>query len=1051
MSGFYVHRSNASEALVAVLAEVVRTPLSGPWTPEVVVVQGPGVERWLTHELAERFGVFAHCDFPFPRTNVESILSLFDGRAGADPYDLTALTLTLIELLRDFPEPQVVRYIGDDIERRVDLARRLAEIFDRYLVYRPEWTAFGSPQWNESWQSRLWAEVEARLGDGHFASRWRYALTRLGRDAPGNLPERLCVFGPTTLPPSYLALYQALGAHIPVHLFALTPSAEYWGDTQRQLGLFSSSVATQGPRLLHGLGWRAREFQAYVAELGHRDGVEAYADPGSTSLLNALQNDMLHFRSRPAAARIRADDRSVQVHACHSPMREVEVVHDVLVDCFARDRDLAPHQVVVMVPSVDEYAPLFEAVFGTRGSLPYRISDRRWGSHDAELQAIEAWLDCVAGRVSSAEVIDLLDHEPVRRHFGLGLQDIEPIRNWVVESGIRWGIDPDHRRLHRQPADDVGTWSFGLARLWMGFAVDGQEHPVVGSVAPLDAVRSMAASVLAALDQLVEALANDVASFGEVRSIVEWATFCSELIERFCAPASPLRELATERLQSVVNMSGADGRDEERLPWSAARGLLLEPLRQRVGGGGFAGSEISVCELVPMRTIPFDTLVVVGLSDGVFPRPTPRESLDLMSSSPRRGDSDAVADDRNTFLEAFMSARSTFVATYVGRSIKDNESLPPSPVVSELLAAVAELGGGAADDVVRHHPLHPFSAVYFGRDDRLFTYEERYASIRTAEAAGGPALLTSPAPVRVPEVLELSELIRLLKDAPRFFLERVVGASANTSLAIVPQRETLEPIRGLPRWQELNALLHALERQREPSQLTDALRRSGALPIGSLGEVASVRLVSEAAALFALADQMRGSNPPDWVDLDLDLGATRLVGRLDRIHGRRRVLVSPSRAPSGFDLAAWIAHLAGLAAGALDETVSFGTDRARDPECRRYGFVANPLLILKDMVDVYALGTSMPLPLFRGASPVFVRMLSRGKNDTAARQAALKTFLQHDRRPGGELDQRFALMFPDDSVMTSGESRFGNAQVEFGRLAERVYGPIAESERRCES
>lgn len=1047
MPGFYVHRSNASEALVAVLAEVVRTPLSSPWIPEVVVVQGPGVERWLTHELAERFGVFAHCDFPFPRTNVERILSLCDGRSGVDPYEPTALTLTLIQLLREFPEPQVVRYIGDDIERRVDLARRLAELFDRYLVYRPEWIAFGSPQWNESWQSRLWSEVEARLGDGHFASRWRFALSRLEKDPPSTLPERLCVFGPTTLPPSYLTLYQALGAHIPVHLFALTPSAEYWGDIQRQLGLFSAPAASQGPRLLHGLGWRAREFQAHMADLGHLDGVEAYADPGSTSLLKSLQSDMLHFRLRPSAPRIRSDDRSVQIHTCHSPMREVEVVHDILVDCFARDPDLAPHQVAVMVPSIEEYAPLFEAVFGTRRRLPYRISDRRWGTHDTELQAIEAWLDCVAGRVSSAEVIDLLDHEAVRRRFGLGLEDIELIRDWVVASGIRWGIDPDHRRLHRQPADDISTWSFGLARLWMGFAVDGQEHPVVGSVAPLDAVRSTSASVLAAVDQLVEALASDVATCGEVRTVVEWATFVLGLIERFCAPASQLWSLATEHLQSVANVS--DG--EEHLPWSAARGLLLEPLRRRAGAGGFAASEISVCELIPMRSIPFDTVVVVGLSDGAFPRPTLRESLDLTSSSPRRGDSDSVADDRNTFLEAFMSARSTFVATYVGRSIKDNESLPPSPVVSELLAAIAELGGEIAEEVVRHHPLHPFSSVYFGHDERLFTYEERYASIRTADVEGGAALLRAPAPVRLPDVLELSELIRLLKDAPRFFLERVVGASADTSLAIVPQRETLEPIGGLQRWQELSALLHALERQHEPSQLTDALRRSGALPIGSLGEVASVRLVDEAAALFALADQARGDNPPDWVDLDLDLGATRLIGRLDRIHGRRRVLVSPSRAPSGFDLAAWIPHLAGLAAGVLDETVSFGTDRARDPECRRYGWVDDPHLILADMVDVYALGTSIPLPLFRGASPAFVRMLSRGRSDAEARRAAAKTFLQHDRRPGGELDQRFALMFPDDSVMTSGEARFGYEQAEFGRLAARVYGPIAESERRCES
>jgi exodeoxyribonuclease V gamma subunit len=59
------------------------------------------------------------------------------------------------------------------------------------------------------------------------------------------------------------------------------------------------------------------------------------------------------------------DDDSIQCHACHSTMREVEVLHDQLLALLERHPDVSPTDIVVMTPDIDIYAGAIDAGFGT--------------------------------------------------------------------------------------------------------------------------------------------------------------------------------------------------------------------------------------------------------------------------------------------------------------------------------------------------------------------------------------------------------------------------------------------------------------------------------------------------------------------------------------------------------------------------------------------------------------------------------------------------------------------------------------------------------------
>ncbi|MEM6532238.1 MAG: exodeoxyribonuclease V subunit gamma [Myxococcota bacterium] len=1035
MGGLIVHRSNSTDALAAVLSAVVEAPLRDPWTPETVIVRGRGMERWLAMQLADARGIWAGARFPFPRAFVEEILDLACGRLENNPYAPVPLALFLAELLAASSDEQVRRYVDPGSERRYGLAVRLADVFDRYLVFRPEWTRDGPPI---RWQRQLWHDMLDALGPVHFAARLEQTLNLLRQGPLAGTPERLSIFGVTSMPPAYLELFSSLAAHSPVHLLALTPSREYWGDMRRQLGLFGAGGRDAEPRLLAALGQHARGFQEQVDGRPHVAGAEAYADPRGRSLLAVLQSDLVNFRSRGGAeapqVRMRSSDMSLQVHRCHSRMREVEVVHDVLLDAFKFDRSLSAHNVVLMAPRIDEYAPLIDAVFGTRGQIPYRISDRSFGESDPEQRTLDAWFTVLEGRVTSAEVLDLLNYAPLREHFGFEATDLNVLRHWIVGAGIRWGLDPAHRVTYGQPPDPNGTWRFGLERLWMGLAVDGHRHQVADGVAPFTDVRGSQVELLGRLDRLVEAIHTDRRQLEGKQTVSEWCAIALRITRRFTSPASRLGSAAGERLLSVAEASR-----EESVPFASIRDLLLDPLRRDAGSFGFLSGAVTVCELLPMRSIPFDVIVVMGMNDGEFPRSALRSSLDATVDSPRLGDANPLSDDRNVFLEALLSTRRRFAVTFVGRSIKDNSPVPPSPVIDELRAACEQTAGDVWPLVERDHPLHGHSARYFGADERLFTFAER--RVRSVDDPGveGRPFVSRQADSEPITSVELSDLVRLLLDPSRYWFERVLGARIPNEESAVPQRESTS-LDGLERWLLTDQVMNDLALD-DTAEIEAGLSARGVLPLGTLGEIEKGAVMSPATALRAEAHAYTEGLTQEWYDESVTFGEIDLTGRLDQVFGRRRLELSPSRVDDRVPLRAWVSHLFGVVTGRIDESLIVRLGKDRTPSVIRFAEVAQPEDRLRDLLRVFALGRRLPLPLFRHASSVYVRQLSRGAEPSVARRRARAAFESRDR------DAAVALMYRDGELIERAEPVCGVRDAEFSALAERVLSPAVESER----
>jgi exodeoxyribonuclease V gamma subunit len=1092
----FVHRSNQSERLVDELCAVVRVPQRDPFAPELIAVQSKGMERWLALELSARLPLWANAQYPFPRRLLDQLFDLVlqEDPARRAPFAehglLWSIAARLPAHLHEPAFAKVARYLADDRDGalRIALSARIARVLDDYAVYRPELLRGWEQQRDREdaeFEAVLWRSLVAAHGREHRAARAErcVAALRAGAFQPDALPQRLCLFGISSMPPLQLELLDALAQHVETHLFLLSPSRKFFAE----LGRGSDEPGEDGGHpLLTSFGRLGRELQALLEKHTNyrEDDRDLYVDPvlgsGHACLLHTLQSDMLALENRgtPGAEPrlpIAEDDGSLSIHVCHGPMREVEVLHDQLL-ALLQDQALQPHQIVVMAPEIETYAPVIEAVFGAhsgRPAIPFSVADRRTRSTHALIDALFALLEALRGRMTAGAVLDLLGLDTIRERFAVALEELGRVRDWVEESGVRWGVDAQHRIEEGQPAFAENTWRFGLDRLFLGLALAGHEQTLYEQTLPLDDVEGSDGELLGKLSALCERLFAARRIIAAPHTLADWQRDIGQLLADFM---SERPDTAAER-EAITSALAGLREDGERAGFRDPLDLrsLLEQLElrldERLPARGLLARGVTFCQLVPMRSIPFEVVCLLGMNDDAFPRPSAPLSFDRMAEHGKRrpGDRSTRDDDRYMFLEALLCARKRLLISYVGRGIHDNRSRPPSVVVGDLIDAVArgfEPEGSPREQnasqrraaiVARlsvEHRLQAWSPRYFTceprepREPRLWSYAQN--ACRAARALAGPrsapaAIFAVRAPHEPDEEITLEELVRFIGAPVRTFAQRKLGLYLGDDLTPPPAREPVE-LDALERWQLKDQLLRAGLRGQALDELLPALRASGQLPLGSVGQVAYRQLRSTIEPLAQRTLAVRAGDPLPPLAIALERDGVRLTGTIGELWSNARVEASASKPGRRFELSHYVRHV--VMCAQLQQTPLPGYPRhsvvlsAEGPGDVHESTLAPPpdaLELLQQLLDLYALGQTTPLPFEYLVSRAYAQARYLGKPEDAALGKAAAAFAQEFDSPDGRggPDAYVQRIFP-----TFAELRDANVGRSFTEVADAIFAPM---------
>jgi exodeoxyribonuclease V gamma subunit len=1139
----HVHRAERADRLADALATILAEPPADPFTPEVIAVPTRGMERWLTQRLSARLGrspdrtdgVCANVEFPFPGRLIGGAIATASGiEPDEDPWPPERSVWALLDVVNEcLGEPwlsQLATHLGwssggdDSADRRFGRLRLIADLYDHYGVRRPAmlqaWArgedfdgSGGRLPPGSVWQAELWRRLRVAIAVRSPAERLEDACRRL-REAPEivELPTRLSLFGLTRLPASYLQALAAIAAGRDVHLFVLHPSPVLWQTVSKRPG--RRTIATRSEdataelaanRLLASWGVDSRELQLVLEAAGtHTDHHHELEYEGEDTLLRRIQADVRANRQPPgiplpgqpeARLALNAGDRSVEIHACHGPARQVEVLREAILHFLADDKTLEPRDVIVMCPDIETFAPLIQATFGSlfdaddaadvsaedprRVDLRVRLADRSLRQTNPVLGVVAQLIDLAEQRLTASQMLDLAGSEPVRRRFRFDDDDIARIQDWIVDSGIRWGLDASHRSEYRLEEIPAGTWRAGLQRVLLGVAMSGSGRELYGRVLPVDDVESGAIDLAGRFAEFVERVGVSLEALRGPNTVAGWAQALAQAAEALTATSNRdawQREELRGMLAEIVAEAG-DAAERIRIGLSEVQALLRHRLAGRPTRANFRTGHLTVCTLVPMRSVPHRIVCLLGLDDGAFPRKSPRDGDDLLLETPHVGDRDPRTEDRQMLLDALLAAQDRLIVMFSGNDERTNAPLPPAVPVGELLDAVDRTAvaqdGPASEQIVVHHPLQPF-------DPRNFIAGELVAddpwgfdrsSLEGAIALTGsrnepPPFLTAPLPAVGSSQLALEDLVAFAERPVRAFLRQRLEISLGDSDDEVEDGLPVD-LDGLERWQIGQRLLEGVLAGFDPNTCIRAEIARGSLPPGQLGLPVIKRIWPLVEAVVASARGYADEEPRSvGINVRLGDGAT-LTGSVSGVRGYVLLGASYSRLNPRHRIAAWVRLLALTAADPSQpfEAVTVGKAPYGSHEDLAVARIAplGPDAVAREVRALSALGRLVELrdrglrdvlPVPPSTAAAYARAAAEG---TDAEAAAGKAWTSGFKFEGEDVDADHVRAFGGVLTLAElfdrrpladerGEGWDEAEPTRFGRLARRLWEDLLAAE-----
>ncbi|MFZ9630283.1 MAG: exodeoxyribonuclease V subunit gamma, partial [Ilumatobacteraceae bacterium] len=756
-----LHHADRLEPLLDALADVLRAPVDDPFAPELIVVPSMGMADTVLAGLGRRLGesspgrgdgVAANLEFAYPGRFVGRALGdESTGDVAGDPWSIDRLTWSVLDVLAD-DQRRDVPTLGVPVDLDQGglwvLARHVADLFDRYITQRPQMITLWAdgvdsdavPHEDRSllplsdehrWQAAVWRAVRARIGVSSPAEMMPYLLTaiRAGEVRP-SLPPRVALFGFGSLAPGILAVLRALDGHRELHAFVRHPSSTAWtGLDSRLAGALQIRGArdlvshTQHP-LISSWGRPSLEARALlngIPEIDDRAVVTTPA-PRANTLLTAVQDGIRADRAPTAIVGLDGTDGSLQVHACHGELRQLEVLRDALGHRFASDPTLQPHEVHVLCPDLERFAPLVQAVFD-RGALPIpvRVGDRSLTVDDPFAGALQALLGLVAGRASLSDVLAVMQYEPVRRRFHWSLDHVERIAAWAVETGTRWGLEPHHRTEWGVPGTiDAGTWRLAVDRLLLGVAMPAPSpRQALGDLSPFDDLGGDDIGLVGTLADFLERLLLLHDRAEQARPIADWVDVLHATADDFLAAdrREPWRLTALHRsLDAIVESASAAASGTVcavPLSFGDLRAVVERTSSDRPGRLSLRTGAVTVTSLVPLHGVPARVVCLLGLDDGSL-RSGSFDGDDILGGHPCVGERHPRHESRQMLLDAVLAPSDALIITCNGADLTTNKPTPFVVPLVELLDATSPLVGSAGADghdrlpfVVRH-PRHGF-------------------------------------------------------------------------------------------------------------------------------------------------------------------------------------------------------------------------------------------------------------------------------------------------------------------------------------------------------
>ncbi|MEY8715691.1 exodeoxyribonuclease V subunit gamma [Francisella philomiragia] len=869
----YTYPSNKLEYLVQVLSKLLDVEKKDLFTPTQLIVGSRGMQHWLSMQLAQYRNIAMNLKYDMINGYILDICyELTAKQEYKKAYTKDILAWRIFRGLDSINNPKLQEYYYNSDLKKYQLSVKIAETFSKYISYRSEWLQKweqgeyinpAKPENDEDWQMLLWQKLVEDVVETPYKVQAE-ALQKLNRQnlEKLNIPSDIYIFGVNTISPKNLGFVFELAKYIDVNILYINPCSEYWYDLYKsKISAWLDSDDYELQPLLANLGQQGKEFFNQLLENQEKQELEIFekfdknsldfeklADNDQTQLVS-LQRNLLELDCQNHA---KQKDLSISINSSHSPLREVQILHDKLLDMIKADPSIKPRDILVMCPNIEDYSPYIDSVFSrfpTDKKLPCSIADRTLLDSEPLAASFIELLQLPESNFEVNKILDYLAVPAIQQKFKITDEQLETIRYWLKESCI-----------HHSNNGQTFSWSWGLKRLMFGFSYSDSNHIVdlklprqsatatpsyqrgisinyqeLDQLMTIPVIEGSEIAELGGLYELLELLKRYSQELLKPRSLEAWQDYLLEMFDDVFDVTNDEQYIA-KKIKDIIVKTVTTAKDvlmAEEIDLYTIRYCLISQLSEPIINNHFLNGKVTFCSMTPMRNVPFRVIAMLGLNNGKFPRQESAISFDLMARLGRvKGDRTKRDDDRYLFLEAITSARDYLYLSYIGRSVKTNVEQQPSLILKELTSYLGlNYGWGKAD--IKEYPLHPFSSKCYA--DEYRSYDEAWLKLLQSEPKVfyDSKLLSNS--VNLPKSLSISKLVKIFEDPIKAYTNYGLELYLEDDFEELEDSEPFD-INSLDKHKFKQDLLNTLENNKDKELTIKTAKLSGKLPESVLTE-----------------------------------------------------------------------------------------------------------------------------------------------------------------------------------------------------------------------
>ncbi|MCL2100584.1 MAG: exodeoxyribonuclease V subunit gamma [Fibromonadales bacterium] len=827
----------------------------------VIVCESKGLQEYLQKTCVDKYGIWTALPFkPLAGLLMQCAYNLSPKDNKKDEKENIFNPNNLVWAIYRLLEKE---------QKTFSFASEIATMFFAYQIYRPEliekWNkgekytiANADDNFinNEKWQRELWIKLKTNCNDLDISQLYKLIENELTEKS--FLPRQIFIFAPLSIAPIHLKTLNILSqAGCKVNLYLFQISNEYIGDhlsdkkiaSLRKKSWENNKIVNEkelywdlGNRLIANLGRNSQIFheQILALNLNHSENPINFensdSDKSNETLLSKIQNNIINDSNE----KIKCEkDNSLTLNNCFSPLREIEVLCDYILDLFANNKELTPADIAVVSPNIENYASAIESVF-ERNGIPYKIADRDVKKSSKTAQLLNLLFAQIGSRYEASDIVALFEYSMYVQGKELEPNDRERLEKWVRENAIRHGLES-----FKAPLPNY-SFESGFEQLAAGFFMISENGFSENGNYCYPDIEGNSANILGDFVNFANVLREFEEASKSEKNIEDWDYFFKEKFQIFFGSDEVnFNEDKDNPYQKIINawdslkkeiLIGFGNNANISINFSVLKKALPKKLESNAKSAYSLSGMLSFSNLETIRAVPHKVICCIGMNSKEFPRQAKSKEISLIAEY-KQGDKDIANEERQIFLETILSAKEALYISWIGQDEKNAEELEPSSVVVMFLKNLEEL--------ITKHPLQPFSKKYF--NGTLSTYDNRWSVVSSQwlEVSGKNIWEWQLAPIET-EQKDIDSLYRILADAPKYFLRTVCNIELPEEASLL---ENTEPfvLDKLDEWKLADLIL------RDEDYNISKLR--GELPSGKFAEKIIEKKIEEVHKMKNLEDK----------------------------------------------------------------------------------------------------------------------------------------------------------------------------------------------------